>query len=108
GEDEVLPFAASRLEIFDHFHGAVENGDGEAFRLHIQDEVFAHHCKADKADVTSAHLAGVKFGGLTFFRFGGGASLWAWSAAWQNSFAQFIRNIVDRPSQQGAAGWKRN
>src|SRR5262249_30963815 len=37
--------------------GAVEDGDGEAFALHVEDKVLAHHGEADEADVcgSAAH-----------------------------------------------------
>ena len=46
-----LPLAAAVDEVVDLRGGAVEDGDGEAVALHVQDEVLAHHGQADQADV---------------------------------------------------------
>ena len=55
-EDEILAFAPGVGEGIDDGGGAVIDGDVEAFRLHVEDEVLAHHCEADQADITGAHV----------------------------------------------------
>ena len=46
-----FPLAAAVDEVVDLRRGAVEDGDGVAVALHVQDEVLAHHGQADQADV---------------------------------------------------------
>ena len=43
------------------FRRAVENGHGEALRLHVHDEILAHHGKADQTDVCFFHLCTLAF-----------------------------------------------
>ena len=49
--DELLALAAAVDELVDLGGGAVEDGDGVAAALHVEDEVLAHHGQADQADV---------------------------------------------------------
>ena len=47
-----FPLAAFGGEFLRDLGGAIENRDGEAFRLHVEDEVFAHDGEADEANIT--------------------------------------------------------
>jgi hypothetical protein len=42
----------SAREFFRHFPGAIEDGDGEPLRFHVEDEIFAHDREADQSDIT--------------------------------------------------------
>ena len=44
--------AAPSRKFVCHFRRAVEDRDGESFRFHVQDEVFAHHSETDEANIT--------------------------------------------------------
>ena len=48
----VFSFATSGREFVGHFRRAIEDGDGESFRFHVQDEVFAHYSETDEANIT--------------------------------------------------------
>ena len=49
--DELLPLPAAVDELVHLGGGAVEDGDGVAAGLHVEDEVLAHDGEADQADV---------------------------------------------------------
>src|SRR5262249_22662775 len=49
--DDVLAPGPAARELVHAGGGAVEDGDGEAVALHVQDEVLAHDGQADQADV---------------------------------------------------------
>ena len=84
--DDVFSFAAAGGKLFRHRGGAVENGDGEAFRFHVEDEVFAHHGEADQANIT---LIRVHFGYLLLCAGAGIVTLRASSRPWQFRFGKF-------------------
>ena len=49
--DDLLALGPAGHEVVDLRGGAVEDGDGEAVALHVQDEVLAHDGEADQSDV---------------------------------------------------------
>ena len=54
--DDVLAFRASVDEGVNLFDGAVVARHGEALRLHVHDEVLAHHGEPNQANVSFLHL----------------------------------------------------
>ena len=48
----ILPLRFPGGEFVGHFSGPIENGDGEALRFHVEDEVFAHDRETDQSDIT--------------------------------------------------------
>lgn len=56
GCNDVLSFGAAGFELFGDGGCPVVDGYGEAFALHVENEIFAHDGEADESDVTvSAH-----------------------------------------------------
>ena len=51
GSVEVFAGAASCDEFVDFLYGTVVHAHAEAFAFHVEDEVLAHDCQADEADV---------------------------------------------------------
>ena len=51
GPVEVLACSAAVYEFVHLLNRAVENTNAEALAFHVEDEVFAHDCQADEADV---------------------------------------------------------
>ena len=49
---DVFPLGAFRRELFGDGCRPIENGDLKPFRLHVENEVLAHHRQADKANIT--------------------------------------------------------
>ena len=59
--DDVFPGGSAVYEFIHFFRRAVEHGHGEALRLHVHDEILAHHGKADQTDVCFFHLCTLAF-----------------------------------------------
>ena len=53
--DYVLALRATVHKSFHFVYGTVVDGDREALRLHVHDEVLAHHGKTDKTDISFLH-----------------------------------------------------
>ena len=52
GGPNVFPLAPSGGELFRYLRRPVENGDGELFRLHVENKVLAHDGQANEANIT--------------------------------------------------------
>ena len=62
---DVFPLGFAGREFLGDLRRAIEDGDGETLRLHVEDEVFAHDGEADQANITllRVHFAYLLFSG---------------------------------------------
>ena len=59
--DDIFSGGSAVYEFVHFFRRAVEHGHGEALRLHVHDQIFAHDGKADQTNICFFHLCTLAF-----------------------------------------------